>query len=176
MGIENIDYRKLVTDIQKEIESLEILEEDTTRRLARLRQSLIGLAPLADQQDAEMEGGIAALTGIPSVADITVTDSARQILQAADKPLTPIQLKNQLVGMGKDFSGQKNVMASVHSLIRRLRENDEIETKDNGLTYSWKWRNSLAERMQRTQSWKPLKPLTSDLRHPGTVMDTTKKK
>jgi hypothetical protein len=138
MAIENIDYRKLVTDIEKEIESLEVLQEDTSRRLARLKQSLIGLAPLADEQDVEK--GIESLAGIPTRADITITDCARQILQAAAASLSPIQIKDQLVAMGIDMSGHKNAMSSVHSLIKRLRENDEIETKDNGLTYEWKWR------------------------------------
>jgi hypothetical protein len=32
--------------------------------------------------------------------------------------------------MGRDLSSQKNVMASIHSLLKRLVESNEIETKD----------------------------------------------
>jgi hypothetical protein len=138
MAIENIDYRRLVIEIQKEIESLEIQQEDTTRRLARLKQSLIGLAPLAEEQDAGLAGGIEALAGIPSMAEITITDSVRQILQATTKALSPVEIKDRLISMGKDLSGHKNVMASVHSLLKRLAASGQIESKDNGLTYGWK--------------------------------------
>jgi hypothetical protein len=143
MNIDNIDYRKLVTDIRKEIELLEVQHEDISRRLARLRQSLIGLAPLAEEQEQEFNSGAEALAGFSLkglLVDMTITDSARQILQAAPNPLSPVQIKDQLIGMGKDFSGHKNMMASIHSLIKRLVESAEIETKDNGLTYSWKWK------------------------------------
>src|ERR1700722_10024060 len=102
MAMENINYRKLVTDIQKEIELLEIQQEDTSRRLARMKQSLIGLAPLAEEQDADVGGGIEALAGIPDMAEITITDSVRQIFQTATKPLSPVQIKERLISMGKD--------------------------------------------------------------------------
>jgi hypothetical protein len=142
MAIEHIDYRKLVTGIQKEIESLEIHQEDTTRRLARLKQSLMGLAPLAEEQDADenrairglAEGGLSGF----GVEEISMTDSARQILQASDRPLSPVEIKDRLIGMGKSMDGHKNVMASVHSLLKRLVASGDIESKDSGLTYEWK--------------------------------------
>jgi hypothetical protein len=139
MAVENIDYRKLVTEIQKEIESLEIQQEDTTRRLARLKQSLMGLSPLAEEQDAWLTEAAADLAGInKGLTEISITDSARQILQATNKPLSPVEIKDRLVSMGKDMGGHKNVMASVHSLLKRLVASGEIESKDSGLTYEWK--------------------------------------
>jgi len=167
MAIDSIDYRKLVTEIQKEIESLEVLQEDTSRRLARLKQSLIGLAPLADEQDqvSKPAGGL-FMTLSTIMAETTMTDAARQILQAAAKPLSPVQIKDQLVSMGKDLSGHKNVMASIHSLIKRLVDSGEIETKDNGLTYAWRWRGLPP----------PPKPLISGFESPTPRMDVHKKK
>jgi hypothetical protein len=138
----DLDYRKLVTEIQKEIESLEIHQEDTTRRLARLKQALMGLTPLAEEQDAELNRGIEILANGSvigfEIEEINITDSARQILQATTTPLSPVEIKNRLIAMGKNMDGHKNVMASVHSLLKRLVASDEIESKDSGLTYQWK--------------------------------------
>src|ERR1700730_14368191 len=131
------EYKEMAEKIQAEIESLEIQQEDVERRLARLRQALIGLAPLGQEISDDPIGS--QLTAIyAGVEAMGITDATRQIFQAASAPLTPIEIKQQLVNMGKDLTDQKNVMASIHSLLKRLVKSDEIETKDNGLTYQWK--------------------------------------
>ncbi|SRR6266576_1944365 len=136
--MDTAEYRKMAEKIQAEIESLEIQQEDTERRIARLKQALIGLAPLSEEPSKPLIPGIDSF--LTEVDSMSITDAARQILQAAKKPLAPIDIKQQLINMGKDLSDQKNVMASIHSLLKRLREGGEIETKDNGLTYQWKIR------------------------------------
>ena len=131
------EYREMAEKIQADIESLEIQQEVIERRLARLRQALVGLAPLG--QELPNDGLGAQLTAIyADIEGMSITDATRQILQAATEPLTPVEIKKQLINMGKDLSGQKNVMASVHSLLKRLLKSKEIETKDNGLSYQWK--------------------------------------
>jgi hypothetical protein len=131
------EYKEMAEKIQAEIESLEIQQEDIERRLARLRQALLGLAPLGQELPSDALGS--QLTAIyAGLEAMSITDATRQIFQAASAPLTPIEIKQQLINMGKDLSDQKNVMASIHSLLKRLVKSDEIETKDNGLTYQWK--------------------------------------
>jgi hypothetical protein len=131
------EYKKMVENIQAEIESLEIQQEDVERRLARLKQALLGLAPLAEDSPP----GLTGLMGesiTAAVEAMSITDAARQILQAATTPLAPTEIKQQLLNMGKDLSKQKNVMASIHSMLKRLLESGEIETTNNGLAYQWK--------------------------------------
>src|ERR1700722_11548809 len=124
------EYKEIAIKIKAELESLEIQQEDIERRIARLKQALIGLIPLSEPPDNSV---IASYLN-----ELSLTDAARQIIQASKKPLTPTEIKQQLLSMGKDLSGQKNVMASVHALLKRLATNEEIETRDNGLTYQWK--------------------------------------
>jgi hypothetical protein len=133
--MEPADYKKMAENIRAELESLEIQQETTERRIARLRQALIGLVPLA-QEFLNYSGELATLSA--ELDAMSITDAARQILQASKTPLAPLEIKQQLVNMGKDLSDQKNVMAGIHSLLKRLLRNEEIETKDNGLTYEWK--------------------------------------
>jgi hypothetical protein len=130
-----IDYKKMAENIQAELAALEIQQEATERRIARLRQALVGLVPLAEEFST-YSGNLATLRA--ELDAMSITDAARQILQASKAPLAPLDIKQQLVNMGKDLSDQKNVMASIHSLLKRLVTSGEIETKDNGLTYEWK--------------------------------------
>lgn len=131
------EYKKMAENIQTEIESLEIQQEDIERRLARLKQALLGLAPLAEECPVGLTG-LFSESIVTAVEAMSITDAARQIFQAATKPLAPTEIKQQLLNMGKDLSKQKNVMASIHSLLKRLLESGEIESTNNGLTYQWK--------------------------------------
>jgi len=132
------EFKKMAEAIQAEIESLEILQESTERRLARLKQALLGLVPLG-QESSSPDVGFLLSPSVPAeIETMSITDAARQVLQVATAPLAPTEIKQQLLNMGKDLSNQKNVMASIHSLLKRLLENGEVESKDGGLTYQWK--------------------------------------
>jgi hypothetical protein len=128
------EYKEMAAKIRGELEALEIQQEDTQRRIARLKQALIGLVPLAEPPDnASIDTEVREL-----VEATSLTDAVREILQASKEALAPVQIRDQLVNMGQDLNGQKNVMASVHSLLKRLVISGQIETKDDGLTYQWK--------------------------------------
>ena len=129
-----LDYKKMAEQILNEIASLEIQQEETERRIARLNQVLIALTPLAEEPILPFVD----MTTINVETDgVSIMDATRQIFQVAKIPLSPAEIKQQLLNMGKDL-GQKNVMAGIHSLLKRLVVSGEIETRDNGLTYQSK--------------------------------------
>jgi hypothetical protein len=135
MAMEAKDYKEMAVKIRTELECLEIEQENIERQIARLKQALVGLVPLSEPPvDSTIAAEVAAF-----VNETTLADAVRQILRAAESPLTPTEIKQKLVNMGKDLSGQKNVMASIHSLLKRLVESEEIESKENGLFYIWKF-------------------------------------
>jgi hypothetical protein len=130
--VEAAEFKIMATKIRAELEDLEIQQEDTARRIARLKQTLVGLEPLS-----ELSANSSTPTKVGEFPRLlSLTDAARQILQAHMEPLTPLEIRDKLVNMGHDFKGQKSVMASVHSLLKRLVVSGEIETKGNG--YQWK--------------------------------------
>jgi hypothetical protein len=137
IAMDSADYKKMAEEIRGELESLEIQQEDIERRIARLRQALIGLVPLSKEPIHAGMYGIDLTSVAAEIDSMSITDATRQILQAAEAPLAPTEIKKRLIDMGKDLSNQKNVMASVHSLLKRLVQGGEIETRDNGLTYQW---------------------------------------
>jgi hypothetical protein len=129
------DYKKMAEQLLDEVASLEIQQEETNRRIARLKKVLIDLAPLAEESIhpfIEPAGNMS-----PEADSVTITDATRQILQVAKIPMGPADIRQQLLKMGVDLGDQKNVMAGIHSLLKRLVASGEIETLDNGLTYQW---------------------------------------
>jgi hypothetical protein len=129
------DFKKMAEQIVNEIASLEIQQEETERRIAHMKQVLIDLSPLAYESVLPLSD----MTTIDTEADgMSVTDATRQILQDAQVPLAPVEIRQRLFDMGMDLNDQRNAMAGIHSLLQRLVASGEIETRDNGSTYNWK--------------------------------------
>jgi len=158
--MDTAEYRQMAQKIQAELEALEIQQEDVERRIARLRQTLVGLAPLCESNDE----GLLFNAFKRAIDSMSLTDAVRQILQASKAPLAPTEIKQQLLNMGRDLSGQKNVMASVHSLLKRLVDGHEIETKDSGLTYQWRARIRHHPRIPSRRR-RQLNPMGKDAEH-----------
>jgi hypothetical protein len=136
------DYKKSLEGLKVELEELLNRQEDIEKRIAQVKQAIMSLAPLAEEQGESILGPWFQILGTKSVSDACL-----QILQAASEPLSPVEIKTQILNMGLDLSEYKNVMATIHSALKRLLQNGEITTKDNGLTYSW---------MRRTKGLPPL--------------------
>ncbi|MGB7280698.1 MAG: hypothetical protein WBE13_00445 [Candidatus Acidiferrum sp.] len=132
------DYRKTLEDAKKELEELLIGQEETERRIARLKQVILALTPLAEEPGSNgllspNDEIIKDWLGLPGM-----TQTCLEIFKAATGPLTPVEIKQKLIDMGVDLSAHKNVMASVHSTLKRLDKQGQITTRDNGLTYQRK--------------------------------------
>jgi hypothetical protein len=126
------DYKKSLEGLKAELEELLNRQEDIEKRIAQVKQAIMSLAPLAEEQGESISAAWYQILGTRNVSDACL-----QILQAATVPLSPVEIKAQILNMGLDLSQYKNVMATIHSALKRLLQNEEITTKDNGLTYSW---------------------------------------
>src|SRR5437588_8450074 len=117
------EYKKMLAEMRKELESLLEQQEDIEQKIAQLKQAIISFAPLAKDSD----GLIGPL--VYAFAAQGMTDSIREILRAAfPKQLSPVEIKEQLKAKGQNLSEHKNVMASVHSTLKRMLENGEISS------------------------------------------------
>lgn len=131
--------------MRKELEALLEHQEDTEQKIAVLKQAIMSFAPLAKEQGM-------GLDFLGDMNPIGTTETIREILRAVyPKGLSPVEIKEQLKSRGQDMSQHKNVMASVHSTLKRMLENGEISSSDDGLTYRWK-------RKHRVPFSKSLKP------------------
>lgn len=106
------DLQEATTKLSKMLEELEALQT----RIAKQKRRVAALAELADgDEDSELPSGL--VTGI--------TDAVRTVFFSAEKPLSVAEVKARVEALG--IPPQQNLLASVHTVIRRLREAGEIE-------------------------------------------------
>jgi hypothetical protein len=168
------NYKQLLEDMRKRLSDLLEQQEDTEQEIAQLKQAILSIAPLAKEK---LEHGIWDIFGINSRS---ITETIREILQAAyPKRLSPVEIRDQLKNRKLDLSQHRNVMASIHSTLKRMFDNEEIVTDDEGLTYGWHRKYKLAE----GTTFEPLLPVelgpTKTLTHsfrPTPTVDVSKKK
>jgi len=111
----------------------------TTRRKPELEQARDKLQLMLVEQDelatriAKQKRIIAALRELseleedssPMVGLVTgITDACRTVLRSAEKPLLPVEVRDRVEHLG--VPEQRNLLASVHTIIRRLKEAGEI--------------------------------------------------
>lgn len=121
--------------MRKELEVLSEQQEETEQKIAQLKQGILSIAPLAKEPVDN--------TWLSMITAVGITEGIRDILRAAyPKYLSPVEIKEQLKKKGQDLSGHKNVMASVHSTLKRMLENKELRTSEDGLTYAWRRRRN----------------------------------
>jgi hypothetical protein len=93
------------------------------------------------------EGESAAITGLVE----GVTDACRTVFRAAEKPLLPAEVRDRVQALG--LPPQANLLASIHTTIKRMKEAEEIEEvsvplQTGGMGTAYKWnhrRHTLAD-------------------------------
>ncbi len=110
-------------------------------KIAKQKKRIAALAELANSDEAS-PAPVGLVDGI--------TDAVRTVFQGAEKPLNPAQVRDraQALGVGR----QQNLLASVHTVIRRLLEAGEIEPLgdlDVGGGYRWKTERALETALAR---------------------------
>ncbi|MGD1215417.1 MAG: hypothetical protein ABR861_10580 [Terriglobales bacterium] len=86
------------------------------KRIAKQKKRIAALHELAEGND-EAPAPMGLVQGI--------TDACRTVFRAADEPLYPIQVKERVEALG--LPPQQNLLASVHTVIRRLVAANEIQ-------------------------------------------------
>jgi hypothetical protein len=129
------DYKKAFAQARADLEKLLEQREEIDRQISKVKQAIIGLAPLAEES---------GLTGVASVlarsfAEAGVTDAIREILKSSQKPLTPLEVKERLIQMKPSAIAQSNIMASIHTVLKRLvpKEARSFTDKQGEVVYQW---------------------------------------
>lgn len=69
-----------------------------------------------------------------------ISDAMRSILYLAEKPMTPLQIREALIDMGFDMRKYSFAMACVHSTLKRLANRGEFKITtlgDGRKLYEW---------------------------------------
>ena len=105
------DYRAALAAAINEYEALGEQRRDIDKRLAQLAQTI---------------GTLSRLIGLTPTVPIGLTDAIRLVVRGAGVPMTPIEVRDRLHGIGFDVSKYTNDLAAVHTILKRLNESGEL--------------------------------------------------
>ena len=103
-------YRRALEAAVREYESLGEQRRHIDRRLAELAQSI---------------GTLTRLIGLIPTVPLGLTDACRLVLRGG-LPVTPMDVRDRLLGMGVDLSIYSSELAVIHTVLKRLNEAGEI--------------------------------------------------
>jgi hypothetical protein len=118
------DYRAALASAIKEYEELGQRRRDIDDRLAQLAQTI---------------GTLTRLLGLTPTVPMGLTDACRLALRGAGLPLTPLELRDRLLGIGFDLSVYTNELSALHTVLKRLNEAGEIRFVAKAGKHAYIW-------------------------------------
>jgi hypothetical protein len=140
MDLNNLDsFRKQIAQAQSSIHQLYAIKRVTDTKIADLRDLVRANANFLPAEERGAELLALEMLKVPE----TIAEAVKIALFVARSrklSLTPIQIKEIAQERGFDFSPYSNPMASVHSVLKRMKEADppEVEFDEENSTYSFK--------------------------------------
>lgn len=104
------DYRAALDAAIREYEALGAQRRDIDARLSALAQTI---------------GTLSRLMGFTPTVPLGLTDACRLVLRAG-LPMTPVEVRDRLTGIGVDLSIYASELSAIHTVLKRLNEAGEI--------------------------------------------------
>jgi hypothetical protein len=134
--IEKDKYKKALEEAQRDLQMMRskranLLDEretiddhlqDTDKEIKQLQETIESLARLCN---IELPRGLLAQRLLLDPR-FGLTDAVRQLLKKASSALTAIEVRDALVAGGFDASEYSNLLASVHTTLKRLVQSGEL--------------------------------------------------
>jgi hypothetical protein len=124
--ISPMTYSESLEEARAELEQLRAFRTELDSCIARLEQTVLGLAALCDEPEDAVPQGL--------------TELCRRMFRATAQDLSPIAVRNNLERMGFELARYENPMAVIHTTINRLVERGELTTLlgiNPRKTYRW---------------------------------------
>ena len=130
---------KELADLMDRLEAIDIERDGLVTRMSEVREGIAALASLVKENPAETHPELFPDES-ESAADMGMTDAIRRVLaNAKPKKLTPVGVRTGLAAIGFK-TDSKNILPSIHTVLKRLEKNGEISSKieEDGRTwYQW---------------------------------------
>ncbi|HLY60669.1 MAG TPA: hypothetical protein VKV95_07865 [Terriglobia bacterium] len=109
-------YRETLRKAQEDFAGLIAKRTDIDEQLVKLSKTIASLQSLlrGDKTRAEMA--------------LKFSDACRYVLRGSRAPKTPKEIRDDLVAIGFPVEEYQNVLACVHTTMKRLVENDEVKS------------------------------------------------
>jgi hypothetical protein len=144
-------YQTAVADLAETMaarEQLDARREELDRRIVRLRDAVLGLGGLCLKSSESIAKEYPELFPDQITPEVGFTDAVRAVFKAnPDRSLSPVYIRDSLEASGFDIDKYKNVLASIHSIVKRLRGKGDVlvDTRDGRTVYRLNPRGELAK-------------------------------
>lgn len=121
-------YEAAKLDLLKQMEKRDRLDQ----QISKLKQTIKALGELCGAPADEIDK-LLLLEGFAIHPEMGFTDAIRRLFKIHEKkPLSPVEIRDDLlkIGIGRE---QTNLLASIHTVLRRMVEAGEIEKTDDSL-------------------------------------------
>jgi hypothetical protein len=144
------NYRRAIDDAIRELSELmarrEVLESELEKvqwRIEAVQYGLEGLAAVSGIEPKEEYPHL--FPDELTKSDVGFTDAIREVLKSAppqESVFTAVSMRDALKERGFDLKKYQNPLASIHTVLKRLALQDEVERYPDSETgkwfYSWK--------------------------------------
>jgi multidrug resistance efflux pump len=135
---------KALEELTESVADHEQLEEQlyaADKRIGKLRRGALGLAALCGRPFASLTTAHPHLFPDHIESDTGLTDAVREVLRSAQPAsCSAVYIRDSLKAKGYDISQYKNVLASIHTILKRLKLKGEVKDSSNSdgrAIYRW---------------------------------------
>lgn len=120
-----LDYQAWYASARAELERLQAEQSELERALEEHEKQIVELVRTVNF--------LAPMVGEQPLAEAAtppggMTDCIRDLLKDATEPLTAAEIREKLEVLGFDMKSYSNPLATIHTVLRRLTESEEVVT------------------------------------------------
>src|SRR5687768_8042063 len=126
-------YQKAFTSAVAELAELQRQRDEEQKkvdtldeRMDKVRQGALGLAALVDIEFEEIKRDYPRLFNEEHDPKLGITEAVKLALRDSPNALAPTQIKERVLQISPAVAGHKNPMASIHAVLRRLVDANEV--------------------------------------------------
>ncbi|MGB0109898.1 MAG: hypothetical protein WA350_11070 [Candidatus Sulfotelmatobacter sp.] len=123
-------------DLKQALRDLLLMASERAQLETKIAKQKKRVAALYELVQTDEDGP--ALSGLVE----GISDACRVVLRAAEKPMTPAEVRDAIQGLG--LPPQANLLASVHTTLKRMKDAGEVkevmqplESGGTGAAYTW---------------------------------------
>ncbi len=119
------------TDLKQALRDLLRMSSERAQLETKIAKQKKRVAALYELVQADEDGP--ALSGLVE----GISDACRVVLRAAEKPMSPAEVRDAVQGLG--LPPQTNLLASVHTTLRRMKDAGELKEIIHGAGTAYQW-------------------------------------
>jgi hypothetical protein len=143
-------YIEALDAAQRELEDLQTKRAEIDARIARLRETVVSLAYLVND-----EGQNENL----DVSGIGLTDAVAKVLRLSGMALTPADIRDELARMGFDIKKYTDIIPNITKVLRRLHDKGHVDV------------STTIKGDRKVYIWSPLQPPPPNRPHWGLMLN-----